>query len=121
MKIKNGVRLFIAMMKGDDVEAKAIRHNAKCESAIELALYSKKYQKLQLQEDLIVAEEEQKVALINGGALIKTKEDGEAYVKALLEAEKDVIEAKDALAELETQVTCLEKALKDLNKEVEEA
>lgn len=111
MKLKSTVKLIIAKLKGDDVEATAIKIVSRAESVLTAELANYAYRRHTLTDALEKAEERAKDALMNNCQENVVRED---YISNILFAENAITIAKEALEQHDEEVKLIERKLKEL-------
>ena len=115
-KVKSFVKEFVAKVKGEDAEAlgqKVLRH---ADSALKRQISSLDGDTITLEDNLEVAKENQKLALINNGQNLT---DRDLYVRNLLKAKNNVTDAEEALKLHEETIAFLKSQLAALDEEVD--
>ncbi len=110
-KIKNSLKLFIAIMKGDDAEVAGLKVISKAESIFTAELSQLDYKKHELVDNLEKAEEHATKALVNFG---KPDVDRETYLAAIYSADNAITTAKEEIAEHERLVKLIKAKIKEL-------
>lgn len=113
-KVSQFVKLVVAVIKGDDAEATAIKIQRKGSAAIKAQIAIKQAEMLNLEENLESAQEAQHQARINKGELIT--DSNEAYIRRLIDADDKVVEAQDAIEALGGEIEFLQKELELITK-----
>ena len=109
-KISTFVALTVALLKGDEAQAVAIKNQSKATSILENQLNSQKFELGELKEELAEIEEKANLSLINNGKVI-TSSDKENYIQGILNAEEAVLEVKARIEANEEITTILEAKL----------
>lgn len=109
-KISTFVALTVALLKGDEAQAVAIKNQSKATSILENQLNSQKFELGELKEELAEIEEKANLSLINNGKVI-TSADKENYIQGILNAEEAVLEVKARIEANEEITTILEAKL----------
>lgn len=107
------LNLFAAIVKGDNVEAQAIKNQRLSKSAITAHVAVATGEIVNLETAVETSEEKLKLALANNGQLI---EDNGRYVEGLLAAQNNVTNAKKALTKKKAGIKFLEEQLALVNK-----
>ena len=114
LKVPNFLKLAVAIITGDDAEAKAIKIQSKAKAAIKAQIAVKQAEILDLEENLQTAKENLEKALANNGNLIDA--DGkERYITGLFSANEKLERAQKALDATNGDVTFLEIRLEMLD------
>lgn len=109
-KISTFVALTVALLKGDEAQAVAIKNQSKATSILENQLNSQKFELGELKEELSEIEEKANLSLINNGKVI-TSADKENYIQGILNAEEAVLEVKARIEANEEITSILEAKL----------
>ena len=88
------VKQFVAAVKGDDVEAQAMKAWRSAESALKVQIASLDGDVIKLEDDVTNAQEKLAQARINNG---RTITDRESYISTLTQAKNKLIIAEKAL------------------------
>lgn len=113
-KMKNAVRLIVALIKGDDAEAKALKNLAKFDSYLKAEIALKNAHRLDLEQNVTDAKEKAALALVNKGEDNFTRE---SYINGLIKAEDAIAIAKEALQDHDDVVKLLKRKLAELDEE----
>lgn len=108
-KVSQFVKLVVAVIKGDDAEATAIKIQRKGSAALRAQIAIKQAEMLNCEDKLESAIEVQQKARINNGKLIT--DSNEAYIGRLIEADNNVVDAQDAIETLNSEIAFLTKEL----------
>lgn len=115
-KVKSFVKQFVAVVKGDDAEAKGQKVLRQADSALQSQIASLKGDTITLEDKLLSAQEAQDLARVNNGNAIASRE---AYVRNLLDAKNNVTYAEEALKAHKEKIAFLVGELDSLSKEVD--
>lgn len=107
------IKQFIAMSKGDDAEALAIKVQRSGSSALNARLHNEEGNLFQLEEALERAEENLVMARMNNLAPINDRND---YVSTIIHARNRVTEAQDALEAKKLLISVLREEIALLDK-----
>lgn len=110
--VKNFVALVVAMIKGDDAKATAIKIQKKATMGLTAQIAVKDAVTLELEENVESAVEALNSARANNGELIK---DTSEYIVTLLTRKKEVTKAKEALASHQAVIDSLKEELELIN------
>lgn len=113
-KIKSIVKQTIALATGDNPRAIGERNFRSADSAFNTQLHNLKGQRIQLEDNVALAEENLKKARCNSGQRIT---DHIQYVKDVLNAREQVTKANKALKDLDYNISVHEEELAILAKE----
>lgn len=115
-KVKSFVKQFVAVVKGDDAEAKAQKVLRQADSALQSQIASLTGDTITLEDRLASAQEAQELARVNNGNAITSRE---SYVRNLLEAKNNVTLTEEALKAHKEKIEFLREELKALSNEVD--
>ncbi len=113
-KTTNFLKLAIALIVGDDAEAKSLKIQAKANAAITAQIAVRQAQTLDLKENLEIAKENAEKALANNGNLISA-EGKDLYISGLFNARDAVKRAEEALEKHLAVISFLESQLALVN------
>lgn len=110
-KLNSFMAQFVAIIKGDDSEAKAAKVWRQCESAFKVQIAALSGDLIRKEDSVLQAEEKLAKALVNNGNEIN---DRDQYIENLIQAkeslkqaEKQLAAHKETIAFLEEQYTLL--------------
>lgn len=115
-KVKSFVKQFVAVVKGDDAEARGQKVLRQADSALQSQIASLTGDTITLEDRLSSAKEAQDLARVNGGSTISSRE---SYVRNLLDAKNNVTLAEEALKAHKEKIAFLKEELEALSQEVE--
>ena len=95
-KAENFIKEVVAIIKGDDAEAKGLKILRQADSAFKTQISSLTGDTVTLEDALDEAKEALRLARLNNGNLIT---DRNVYIKNILEKQNAIIEAQEALDE----------------------
>lgn len=103
---------IIAIIKGDDAEAKAQKIYRGADSAFKTQIASLKGDTIMLEDKVESAKEAVEVALTNNGELISDRNE---YIRKLIEANNVLMEAEETLEDHIEKINFLEKMHERIN------
>lgn len=106
--VKTFIELAVAIIKGDDAEAKAIKIQQRAKRNLEAQLAGYNLSKNTAEDDLEMAKENYDNALVNNGELIT---DNDAYLDNLVAAHDKVETAQSALDVINDNINMFNTAL----------
>lgn len=110
MKLNSFIKQFVAVVKGDDAEALAIKTQRTAESGLKSQIAQLQGDLIGLEDEVENAEESHKLAIINNGEPLSTN-DRNKYVQSIIDTKIRSIESVEALEEHKLKIEVLEKAL----------
>lgn len=108
------MKQFVAIVKGDDVEAKAAKVWRQAESGLKVQIAALKGDVIAKEDAVTTAEENLQLARVNNGNIIS---DREYYVSNLLNAKNTLTKAEKSLEQHLAQIAFLEKQYSALSAE----
>lgn len=112
-QVSKFVQLVVAVLKGDDAEATALKIQRKGSSILKAQIAIKQAEMLNLEEVLEQAQDTQAQARINKGELIS---NNNSYVRGLIDADNAVTDAKNAITDLSDEIDFLSVELELISK-----
>lgn len=116
-KTKSFIKQFIATVTGDDSAAKAEKVYRQAKSALQSQISSAEGDTINLEENVINANEALALTRVNNGNMIT---DRPAYVANLLKAKNTVTQTEDALKAHQDKIAFLKSESENLDKEEED-
>lgn len=113
-KLNSFCKEFVALVKGDDVEAKAQKVWRQAESGLKVQIAALKGDVIAKEDKVENAKEGLTLARVNNGNLIS---DREMYVSYLIEAKNKLTKAEKELEQHNAQIAFLEEQYKQLSAE----
>lgn len=113
-KMKNFVKQFVAVVKGDDAEAQALKALRQADSALKTQIASLKGDTITYEDKVTEAKEKLEMARVNSGKLITSRD---TYVRDLLTAKNNVTIAVQNLETHQEKIAFLEGELALLDQE----
>jgi len=115
-KISLFIKQYVAMAKGDDVEAEAAKSQRQAESALKTQISSLKGDTISFEDAITDAKETLESAKVHGGKVIPSNMR-DSYVDKLLTAKNNVTIAETAHKQHLETIKFLEEMLDELTKE----
>lgn len=111
--VKNFVDLAVAIIKGDDAEAKAIKIQSRASKIVKSQLSAYELEKSSAEDTVEEAKENYNLALVNNGEVIT---NNESYLQGLVDATAVLEAAEEKLAETMENIQMFQDALNTINK-----
>lgn len=119
--VKLFVKQFVAILKGDDAEATAVKALRQVESALKTQIAALEGDTITKEDALEAAKEHEALALVNGGNLLDAKsgyaKDRTQYVQNLIDAANTTTRAQKDLDDHKKKIEFLKSKLDLLNQE----
>lgn len=108
---KSFIAQFVALIKGEDAEAKAQKVWRQAESAFKTQISALEGKTLDLEEKIVEAHEAEELTILNRGEKINDRDD---YITRVLEAGNRVLDAEEAMVAHKRKIDFLQKKLDQL-------
>ena len=112
IKLPSFVELAIAVIKGDDAKATALKIQKQAKNALVPQIAVKESITSDLEDQIDQRKENVKLYLVNNGKVIT---DRDTYIKDLLTINQGILEAEEKLADHLADIAFLQKCLNDVS------